>query len=112
MLGVGFVGAFSGGLLFLIIGLGVLVLTARRYRGSWRGWSGAIYGAGASIALLLSPYVFRSSRCVQKTDPGCYQAFTVGIFVAALSLTLIGLVLAIFELRRWRRSASSEGRFG
>jgi len=107
LIGIGFVGAFSGGLLFLLAGAVVLVLTARRYRERLRGWSAAVYAAGASIALFLSPYVFKESQCVQSTDPGCYHAFTLAVFAAAVFLALVGLVLGVIELRRWRRSASS-----
>jgi len=107
MIGIGFVGAFSGGLLLLLIGAIVLILTARRYRGQWRGWSASIYAAGASIALFLSPYVFKESRCVQSTDSGCYYTFTVVVFGSALFLALAGLALGVMEIRRWRRSASS-----
>jgi asparagine N-glycosylation enzyme membrane subunit Stt3 len=106
LIGIGFVGAFSGGLLFLLVGAVVLVVTARRYRGHLRGWSAALYATGASIALFLSPYVFKGSRCVHRTDSGCYHAFTLAVFAAAVFLALVGLVLGVLELRRWRRSAS------
>ena len=106
LIGIGFVGAFSGGLFFLLIGVAVLVFTARRYRRHWRGWSAAIYAAGASIALFLSPYVFKESRCVQSTDSGCYYTFTLVVFLSALAVALAGLVLGVMEIRRWRRSAS------
>lgn len=106
MIGIGFVGAFSGGLLLMLIGAVVLVLTARRYSGRWRGWSASIYAAGASIALFLSSYVFKGSRCVQNSDTGCYYTFTVVVFGAALFLALVGLVLGVIEIRNWRRSAS------
>jgi hypothetical protein len=107
MIGVGFVGAFSGGLLLMLIGAVLLVFTARSYRGRWRGWSASIYAAGASIALFLSPYVFKESRCVQNNDTGCYYTFTLIVFGAALLLALVGLALGVMEIRRWRRSVSS-----
>jgi hypothetical protein len=107
LIGIGFVGAFSGGLLLMLIGALVLVLTGRRYRGRWRGWSAGIYAAGASIALFLSPYVFTESRCVQNSDTGCYYTFTVVVFGVALLVALLGLALGVMEIRRWLGSASS-----
>lgn len=109
LIGVGFVGAFSGGLTLLLIGIAVVVFTARRYRRHRRGWSAAIYAAGASIALFLSPYIFKESRCVQKTDSGCYHTFTLVVFLVALFLAAAGLVLGVIEIRSWRRSASGQG---
>lgn len=106
LIGIGFVSAFSGGLPLFLIGVAVLVFTARRHRRRWRGWSASIYAAGASIALLLSPYVFKESRCVQSTDSGCYYTFTLVVFVGGLILALAGIVLGVMELRSWRRSAS------
>ena len=106
LVGLGFVGAFSGGMPLLLVGAAILIYTARRYRRRWRGWSASIYAAGASIALLLSPYVFKESRCVQSTDSGCYSTFPLVVFVIALLLALAGLVLGVLEIRSWRRSAS------
>ena len=103
LIGIGFISAFSGGLLFLVAGLSIGIVLFVRYRGRRRGWSGVIYGIGASIALVLLPYVVRPPRCVHDGDPGCFQAFTVGIFLAGVALALAGLGLAIVELRRWRR---------
>ncbi len=106
LIGVGFVSAFSGGLLFLVVGL---VLAAwlgikYRYRRRWRGWSGLLYGSGASVALLLFPSLLRQPPCVQGTGSGCYQGFTTGVFLVALALALAGLGFGILELRGWRRS--------
>ena len=103
LIGIGFISAFSGGLLFLVAGLSIGIVLFVRYRGRRRGWSGVIYGIGASIALVLLQYVVRPPRCVHDGDPGCFQAFTVGIFLAGVALALAGLGLAIVELRRWRR---------
>ncbi len=108
LIGVGFVSAFSGGLILLIIGIVVVVVTARRYRGHWRGGSGALYGFGATVALILSPYVFRPSPCSKFSDVGCYHGFTTAVFAVAVVLAVAGLVLAVVELRRWRASFSSE----
>ena len=110
LVGLGFVSAFGGGLLFLLLGVAILAITARRYRRRWRGWSASLYGAGASIALLLSPYVFRESRCVQKTDAGCFQVFNIAVFGLAVCLALAGLILGVIEIRRWHQSSTSQRR--
>lgn len=109
LIGVGFVSAFSGGLLFLVVGLVLAgwLWNKYRYRNRWRGWSGLLYGLGASVALLLFPSLLRRSPCVQGTGSGCYQAFTVGVFVVAVGIALAGLGFGILELRRWRRSTGA-----
>ncbi|HEY0493463.1 MAG TPA: hypothetical protein VGD57_08345 [Candidatus Dormibacteraeota bacterium] len=104
--GVGFVSAFGGGLPLLVIGVAILIATGARNRRHLRGWSAAIYAFGAAVALFLSPYVFRQSRCAQNTDAGCYQAFNLAVFLMAVGLALLGLVLGVVEIRRWHRSAS------
>lgn len=103
LLGFGFVSVFSGGLLLLIIGVAIAITLAIRYRGRRRGWSGLVYGTGASVALVLLPYVVRPPRCVHSADPGCFQTVTLIVFLVAVALALAGLGLAIVELRRWRR---------
>jgi len=108
-IGVGFVTAFSGGALFLLIGV-VLAFglgMKYRYRRRWRGWSALPYGAGASVALLLSPYVVHPPPCVHKSGGSCYQGFTVGVFVAAAVLALAGLGLGALEVHRWRRNRAN-----
>lgn len=106
LIGVGFVSAFSGGLLFLVVGL---VLAAwlgikYRYRHRWRGWSGLLYGLGASVAVLLFPSLMRPPPCLHGTGSGCYQVFTNGVFLIALLVAVTGLALGVLEIRRWRRS--------
>jgi hypothetical protein len=103
LLGLGFVSAFSGGLLFLVGGLAIAITLAFRYRGRRRGWSGLVYGTGASIAVLLLPYVVQPPRCVQSSDPGCFQGITLVVFLLAVAVAAAGLGLAMVELRRWRR---------
>jgi hypothetical protein len=109
LIGVGFVTAFGGGSFLLLVGVVLAIgLTIKyRYRRRWRGWSALPYGIGASVALFLSPYVFRPSPCVQKPAASCYQGFTVGVFVAAVALALAGLALGVWEVRHWRRARLS-----
>ncbi len=106
LIGVGFVSAFSGGGLFLLVGLGLAVGLALkyRYRRRWRGWSALPYGVGASVAIFLLPYVLRPSPCVQQASVGCYEGFTIGVFIVAILLALAGIGFGLMELRRWRRS--------
>ncbi|MDQ6710298.1 MAG: hypothetical protein M3Z11_07040, partial [Candidatus Dormibacteraeota bacterium] len=94
------------GSLLLLVGFALAIGLAikYRYRRRWRGWSALPYGLGSSVAILLLPYVLRPSPCVQTSVVGCYQAFTIGVFLAALLLALAGLALGVLELRRWRRS--------
>jgi len=109
LIGLGFVSAFSGGLLFLLVGLALAAGLGLKYRHRrrWRGWSALLYGAGASVALILLPYVLRPSRCVQNSAAGCYEAFTIGVFVVAVLLALAGLGFGLLELRRWRRTTGA-----
>jgi len=51
----------------------------------------------------LLPYVVQPPRCVHSSDPGCFQAVTLIVFLVAVALALAGLGLAIVELRRWRQ---------
>ena len=103
LIGFGFVSVSSGGLLLLVVGVAIAITLAVRYRGRRRGWSGLVYGTGASVSLVLLPYVVRPPRCVHSSDPGCFQAVTITVFLVAVALALAGLGLAIVELRRWRR---------
>jgi hypothetical protein len=102
LVGAGFYGLFSGGGLLLLAGLGLCGYLAFRYRRAARGWSAAVYGAGATTAVLLLPYVLRPPPCL-RGSAGCYQAFTDVAFTAAALMAVAGLVLALLELGRGRR---------
>ena len=104
LLGIGFVTYFSGGGLLLLAGLAIAVILFVRNRRRRQGWPALLYGAGITTALLLLPYVVRPSPCVAGAGAGCYQAFTVVIFGAAVVLAGAGLVFAVIELRSARRS--------
>ncbi|GAC1478950.1 MAG: hypothetical protein PVSMB9_01980 [Candidatus Dormibacteria bacterium] len=110
LIGFGFVSAFTGGLVFLLGGTVIGIGTAVRNRRRLRGWSALLYGFGASVALLLSPYVIRQSPCVHSSDAGCYRAFNLAVFLAAVLLAVTGLILGSLEVLRWRRSTASQGR--
>jgi hypothetical protein len=103
LIGTGFVTAFSGGRLLLLAGFVIAVTMAIRFRHRWRGWPAILYGAGASVATLLLPYLLHPPPCVGGSSSGCYQAFTIGVFVAGVVLAAVGIGLAIVELRGWRR---------
>ena len=103
LIGVGFVSAFSGGVLLLLAGLVMGVTLFVRNRGHRQGWPALLYGAGISTAFLLSPFVFRPSECSAGVGSGCYHAFTVGTFAVALLVAVLGLTFAVLELRRGRR---------
>lgn len=103
LIGTGFVSAFSGGWLLLLAGLVIALVMAIRFRHRWRGWPAILYGAGASITTLLLPYVLHPPPCVAGSGSGCYQAFTIDVFVVAVVLAAVGIGLAIVEVRGWRR---------
>jgi hypothetical protein len=102
LIGIGFVSAFSGGILLLLLGLVIGVTLFIRRRGRRQGWPALLYGAGVATAVLLSPYVFQAPQCASDSGAGCYQAFTVGTFAVAVIVALAGLAFAIVELRRGR----------
>jgi hypothetical protein len=103
LIGVGFVSAFSGGVLLLLAGLVISVTLFVRNRGHRQGWPALLYGAGIATAVLLLPYVFAPPPCNAGVGSGCYQGFTVGTFAVALLIALLGLTFAVLELRRGRR---------
>ena len=104
LIGIGFVGAFSGGSLLLLAGLAIAVTLFVRTRGHRRGWPALLYGTGITTALLLLPYIVHPSPCVAGASAGCYQAFTTAIFGAALVVAGAGMAFAVVELRRGPRS--------
>ena len=71
LVGAGFYGLFSGGGLLLVAGLGLGAYLAFRYRRAARGWSGFVYGAGATAAVLLLPYVLHPPPCL-RGSAGCF----------------------------------------
>jgi predicted cobalt transporter CbtA len=99
LIGAGFVSFFSGGGPLLVAGLALAVGLGFRFRAAARGWSALVYGLGASVAVLLLPYVLRPPRC-QTGSPGCFDAFTRGTFIAAVLIAAVGAGLALFELSR------------
>jgi hypothetical protein len=103
LVGIGFVSAFSGGLLLLLAGLAIAVTLFVRNRARRRGWPALLYGAGITTALLLLPYLVGPSPCVSGAGAGCYEAFTVGTFAVAMLLALTGLAFAVVEVRGARR---------
>jgi hypothetical protein len=103
LIGVGFVSAFSGGILLLLAGLLIAVTLFIRNRGHRQGWPALLYGAGLATALLLSPYVFLPSQCTAALSSGCYRGFTVGTFAVAVGVALAGLAFAVLEVRRGSR---------
>jgi hypothetical protein len=90
LIGLGFVSAFSGGLVLLLPGLALGLFLFFRRRGRRRGWPALLYGAGITTAVFLLPYVFQ---------PAPYQGFTIGTFVVAILVALTGLVFSIQEVR-------------
>jgi len=102
LVGAGFYGLFSGGGLLLVAGFALGAYLAFRYRRAARGWSGFVYGAGATAAVLLLPYVLHPPPCL-RGSAGCYQAFTDVAFVAATLMASAGLALALLELARGRK---------
>lgn len=100
LIGIGFVTAFSGGLLLLVAGLVIGITLFIRRRGRRQGWPALLYGAGIATAVLLLPYVLQPPPCRAGSATGCYQAFTIGTFVVAILVALAGLAFAIVELRR------------
>ena len=104
LIGIGFVGAFSGGSLLLLVGLIIAVTLFFRTRGHRQGWPALLYGTGVTTAVLLWPYLARPSPCVGGAGAGCYQAFTATIFGVALVLAGAGLAFAVIELRHRGRS--------
>jgi hypothetical protein len=46
------------------------------------------------------PYILQPPPCSTGSGSGCYQAFTVGTFAAAVIVALAGLAFAFAELRR------------
>ena len=103
LIGIGFVAAFSGGVLLLLAGLAIGVTLFVRNRGHRYGWPALLYGAGITTAVLLLPYVVRPAPCVESAAAGCYQGFTIGTFAVALAVALTGFIFAFFELGRARR---------
>jgi hypothetical protein len=103
LIGVGFVSAFSGGIVLLLAGLVIAVTLFVRNRGRRQGWPALLYGAGLATALLLSPYAFGPSPCVAGVGSGCYRGFTVGAFAVAVGLAVAGLAFAVLEVRRGSR---------
>jgi hypothetical protein len=103
LIGVGFVSASSGGGWLLVAGLVIGVTLFVRNRGHRQGWPALLYGAGITTAFLVAPFVFRPSECSAGVGSGCYQGFTVGTFTVALLVAVLGLTLAVLELRRGRR---------
>jgi hypothetical protein len=103
LVGAGFYGLFVGGALLILIGLGLGAYLAYRHRRAARGWSAFVYGAGATAAVLLLPYVFSPPPCV-RGSVGCYQAFTDIAFAGALVVAAAGLGLALIEIYRWRKA--------
>jgi hypothetical protein len=99
--GAGFYGLFSGGAVLLLAGAGLGACLAFRYRRAARGWSAFVYGAGATAAVLLFPYVLHPPPCL-RSSAGCYQAFTDLAFAGAVAVALAGLALALVELSRRR----------
>lgn len=102
LIGIGFVSAFSGGILPLLLGLLMAVTLFLRRRGHRQGWPALLYGAGVATAALLLPYLLQPPPCVNGGGAGCYQAFTIGTFAVAVIVALAGLAFAIVELRRAR----------
>jgi hypothetical protein len=100
LIGIGFFSAFSGGSLLLLIGLVIAVTLFIRRRGHRQGWPALLYGAGIATAALLLPYVLQPPPCASGVGAGCYQAFTVGTFMVALIVALVGLAFTVVELRR------------
>ena len=103
LVGIGFVTAFSGGLLLLLVGLGIGIALFFRRRGRRQGWPALLYGAGVTTAILLLPYILQPPPCAAG-GAGCYQAFTVGTFVVALIVALTGLAYVVVEVRRTPRA--------
>jgi hypothetical protein len=104
LIGIGFVSAFSGGVVLLVGGLLIGVTLFVRNRAHRQGWPALLYGAGIATAIILLPYVLAPSQCAAGVGSGCYQGFTVGTFAVALGLAVAGLAFAVVELRRARRS--------
>jgi hypothetical protein len=110
LLGAGFVSAFAGGTVLLIVGVILAITLAVRFRGRYRGWSGLPYTTGASAALFLLPYVLGRVSC-QPTpgSPDCYRAFTLWVFGLALLLAVTGLAAMLFEFWAWRQRVRPGG---
>jgi hypothetical protein len=104
LIGIGFVSAFSGGLLLLVAGLAIGITLFIRRRGRRQGWPALLYGAGITAALLLLPYLIQSQPCVGGRGTGCYLGFTIGTFIVALLVAITGLGYAIVEVLRRPRS--------
>jgi hypothetical protein len=102
LVGAGFYGLFRGGGLLLVLGLGLGAYLAFRHRRAARGWSAFVYGAGATTAVLLLPYVLHPPPCLDGSA-GCYRTFTEVAFVTATVVAACGLALALVELARGRR---------
>src|SRR2546430_17227482 len=92
LVGAGFYGLFSGGGLLLVAGFGLGAYLAFRYRRAARGWSGFVYGAGATAAVLLLPYVLHPPPC-PRGSAGRYQAFPHLPFLAPTPVASAGLAL-------------------
>jgi hypothetical protein len=100
LIGLGFVSAFSGGVVLLVAGLAIGLFLFFRRRGRRQGWPALLYGAGITTAVFLLPYVFQPAACVASQGAGCYQGFTIGTFVVSLLVALAGLAFSIQEVRR------------
>jgi hypothetical protein len=100
LIGIGFFSAFSGGIILLLLGLAIGVTLFVRRRGHRQGWPALLYGAGVATAVLLLPYILDPGPCSAAGGSGCYQAFTIGTFAAAVLVAFAGLAFAIVELRR------------
>jgi hypothetical protein len=100
LIGIGFFSAFSGGIILLLLGLAIGVTLFIRRRGHRQGWPALLYGAGVATAVLLFPYILDPAPCSAAGGSGCYQAFTIGTFAAAVIVAFAGLTFAIVELRR------------
>ena len=90
--------------MLLLLGLLIGVTLFIRRRGHRQGWPALLYGAGVATAVLLFPFILDPAPCSAAPGSGCYQAFTIATFAAAVIVALAGLAFAVVELRRERTS--------